>query len=67
MAATLQMAQHHDAAKVADVQGIGRWVGAQVSRNHVALQILFRSRHDLCQHTTPFQLFNEILYHVFSN
>ena len=54
MAATLQMAQHHDAAKVADVQGIGRWVGAQVSRNHVALQILFRSRHDLCQHTTPF-------------
>ena len=30
---SLQMTEHHNATQVADMQGIGRWVSAQISRH----------------------------------
>jgi len=63
VAATLQVAQHHDSAKVADVKRVGRGVGAQVSGHHPLLQGFFGAGDDLSQHTAPFQLFNKVFNH----
>ena len=35
--ATLQVTQHHDATKVSDVEGIGRWVCAEIGRDGLTL------------------------------
>ena len=61
-AASLQVAQHHDAAEVSDVQRVGRGVGAQVGRCHVLHEVFLGSRHDLRQHPTPFQFFNKVFH-----
>ena len=37
VAAALQMAQHHDATKVSDMEGIGRGVGAKIGCHHLFL------------------------------
>ena len=54
VAALLQMTQHHDTAKVADVERVGRRVGAQIGRREVLLQIFFGTRQHLGKHATPF-------------
>ena len=64
MAAALQMAEHHDAAEVTDMQGVGSGVGAQVSRYHFFLEEFFRAWHDLSQHSAPAEFFNKILHRV---
>ena len=64
MAAALQVAQHHDAAQVADVQGVGCGVGAEVGGYHLFLEEFLGAGHHLCQHPTPFQFFNKILFHI---
>ena len=38
VAAALEVAQHHDAAEVTDVQRVGRRIGSEVGRDHFALQ-----------------------------
>ena len=65
MTAALQMAQHHDTAKVSDVERVGSGVGAEVSRYHLPLQEFFCARHNLCEHASPFQFFNEVFSHIF--
>ena len=64
VATTLQVAQHHDAAEVSYVEGIGRGIGAEVGCHHLLLQEFFRTRHDLCEHASPFQFFNKVLSHI---
>ena len=54
VAALLQMTQHHNATKVADVERIGRRVGAEIGRCKVLLQVFFSTRHHLGKHATPF-------------
>ena len=50
-------------AEVADVQGVGRGVSAEVCRDHLALEEFLRSGHNLGEHTAPFQFFNKVLCH----
>ena len=64
VATTLQVAQHHDTAEVSYVEGIGCWIGAEVGSHHLLLQEFFRTRHDLCEHASPFQFFNKVLSHI---
>ena len=63
MAAALQVAQHHDATKVAYVERVCRGVSAQIGGDHLFFQQFFGARHDLGQHAAPFQFFYEILCH----
>ena len=63
VAAALQMAQHHDATEVTDVERVGCRVGAQIRRHHVGIEILLSAGHNLREHTAPAQFFNEILCH----
>ena len=65
VAAALQVAQHHNAAQVSDVQRVSRRVRAQICCNHLPLQEFFCSRHHLCQHPAPAQFFYEIFSHWF--
>jgi hypothetical protein len=60
VAAALQVAEHHDATEVSDMQAVGSGVSSQVSRCHAFHQKFFRSWHDLCEHATPFQFFYKI-------
>ena len=59
---TLQMAEHHDAAEVTDVQGVCRGVGTQIGGDHLLLEQFLGTGHHLCQHTTPFEFFNKVLH-----
>ena len=61
---TLQMAQHHDTAKMTDVQRVCCGVSTQIGSNQFFLEQLFRARHHLCQHAAPFQFFYKILFHI---
>ena len=63
MATTLQVAQHHDTAKVTDMQRVCCGVGSKIGRHHVGVEVFLRTWHNLCQHTTPFQFFNKIFCH----
>lgn len=60
MSATLQMTQHHDTAKMANVQRVGCRVGAQIRRHHVGIEIFLSTGHNLREHAAPAQFFNEI-------
>jgi hypothetical protein len=64
MAAVLQMAKHHDAAKVSDMQGVGGRVSTKVGRHHFFLEEFFRSWHHLCQHSAPAEFFNKIFHRM---
>mgnify|MGYP003181637232 CR=1 FL=1 len=62
MSAALQVTQHHDAAKVSDMQRVGSRVGTQICRNEMSIEILFSARHDLGEHAAPFQFFYEVFH-----
>ena len=59
---TLQMAQHHDAAEVSDMEGVCGRICAEIGRHGMFQKIFLCAWHDLCKHSTPFQLFNKILH-----
>jgi hypothetical protein len=63
VAATLQVTEHHDATKMADVETVGCGVGAKICRHHSLVKKFLCSRHDLSEHATPFQFFYKIFYH----
>ena len=65
MTTALQMTQHHDTAEVSDVERVSSGVGAEVGRYHLPLQEFFCARHNLCEHASPFQFFNEVFSHIF--
>ena len=56
----LQVAEHHNAAQVAYMQGVGRGVDAQVCRYLFFLEKFFSAGHNLVEHTPPLYFFNEI-------
>ena len=60
MAATLEVAQHHHSAEVADMQAVCRRVNAYVCRGHFFGQLFFRAGHHLVNHASPFEFFYEI-------
>ncbi len=62
VSAALQVAQHHNATQVPNVERVGGRVGAEVGRHGVFQKVFLGARHDLREHTTPFQLFNKILH-----
>ncbi len=49
----LQMTQHHDAAKVTNVERVSRRVGTQIGCYHFLLKQFFCSRHNLREHAAP--------------
>ena len=53
VAGALEMAEHHDAAKVTDVQGICGGVNAHVGCSHAFGKEFFGARHHLVEHTAP--------------
>ena len=60
MAAALEVAQHHNAAKVTDMQAIGSWVYAHVCCGYFLGKLFFSARHNLVEHTSPFKFFYKI-------
>ena len=64
MTAALQVAQHHNAAEVANVQRVCRRVSTQVGRYHLLLEQFLGTGHHLGQHTTPAQFFYKV-FHIF--
>ena len=65
MAATLQMAQHHDATEVTDMETVGRRVDAHVGRHLFFLKEFFGAWHHLVYHATPCEFLYEIhLYNL---
>ena len=63
MTTALQVSEHHNTTEMSYVQRVGCGVGTKIGGNHLLLQQLFCSGHDLCQHATPFQFFNKIFPH----
>ena len=53
VSATLEVAQDHHAAQMADVEGIGRRVKTDVSSHLFLGQQLFRAGHHVVEHATP--------------
>src|SRR5260221_9010841 len=64
MSAALIMDQGHDLDKASNVQRIRRRVKANIARRHFLVQRLLCSRHEIVDHPSPAQFFNEILYHL---
>ena len=63
VAAALQMAQHHDATEVADMETVGSGVDAHVGRHLFFLKEFFGARHHLVDHAAPCEFLYEI--HLF--
>ena len=61
--AALQVTQHHDTTKMADMQRIGSRVGAQIRRHHVGIEVLLSTGHNLREHAAPAQFFNKVFCH----
>ena len=67
MPAALQVAQHHDAHQMSDVQRVGSRVDAHVRRGHALFQHFVRARHDVVNHAAPCEFLYEIHeYYVLS-
>ena len=62
---TLQVAEHHHATEVADMERIGGRVNAHIGRYHAFVKEFFCSGHHLVEHTAPFQFFYKIHILVF--
>jgi hypothetical protein len=60
MSTTLEVAEHHDAAKVTDVQTIGGRVNAKVGGDLSTFEKVFGARHYLREHSAPFDFFEKI-------
>lgn len=60
MPAALEVPEHHDAAEVSDVQGVGRGVDAEVCCGDFFCELFFGAGHDVLYHAAPF----EFLYKV---
>ena len=60
MAAALEVLEYHHANEVADMEGVGGGVDAQVSRGHPFLELVFRAGHHLVNHVAPGKFFYEI-------
>ena len=56
----LEVAEHHHAAEVSDVQGVGGRVNADVGSCHPFGKHFVCSGHHLMQHAAPFQFFYKI-------
>ena len=60
MASTLKVLQHHDAHQVANVKRVGSRVNAHIRTRHFLVQLLFSTRHDICNHPAPSKFFYKI-------
>jgi hypothetical protein len=61
MSATLEVAEHHHAAEMPDVERVGRWVNPQICSYLLLLEQFVRAWHHLVNHATP----SEFLYKIF--
>ena len=62
MPTALQMAQHHDAAQVPDMEAVRRRVYAHIRGGYFFHQLFFRAGHDVLEHAAPTQFFYKILH-----
>ena len=60
MTTILQVAQHHDATQVTNMEGISRRVNTYISRYLFFCKKFFCARHHLMEHTAPFEFVYEI-------
>ena len=57
VACQLEVFQQHDGDEVSDMERVGRRVNTYVSRSDFLFELLFGARHDVMNHTAPFEFF----------
>ena len=67
MPGLLQVAEHHHATKVADVQRVSSGVDTHVGGDHALVKEFFGAGHHLVDHAAPFEFFYEIHAIVFGS
>ena len=67
MARALEVLEHHHAYEVADMEGVGRRVDAEVGRGHFFFELFFCAGHHLVNHATPGEFFDKIHRGIYEN
>ena len=60
MAGFLKMDEEQDGDQAANMQAVGRGVEAYIARCHFFFQLFFGSGHDILDHPSPAEFFDQI-------